>query len=91
VYTENDRVMTGADVIHDATSGTDTVTAAANEDMRAHAFGTTVVITGILTMRGRGPDGPFDRRYRFTDTWVHRGRSWQIVAAQDYLIPPITR
>jgi hypothetical protein len=38
-------------------------------------------------MRGRGPDGAFDRRYRFTDTWVRNGGRWRIVAAQDYLVP----
>ena len=33
------------------------------------------------------PSGAFERRYRFTDTWVKRGGRWQIVAAQDYVAP----
>ena len=53
-----------------------------------HAFGpTTAIVTGWLVMRGRGPSGAFDRRYRFTDTWVKSGGKWRIVAAQDYLAP----
>src|SRR5712664_2551208 len=40
-----------------------------------------------LVVRGRGANGAFDRRYRFTDTWVKRAGRWQIVAAQDYVAP----
>lgn len=86
VYTENDALMTRGDVLRSVTSGSDTVTAAHNEGMVVHAFGpATAVVTGWLVMRGRGPSGAFDRRYRFTDTWVKSGKSWRIVAAQDYL------
>ena len=88
VYTENDQLMTRGDVIRSVSSGSDTVTAAHNEEMIVHAFGpTTAIVTGWLVMRGRGPKGEFDRRYRFTDTWVKSGTQWRIVAAQDYLAP----
>ena len=86
VYTENADVMTRAQVLASVV-GADTVTEAHNEDMTAHRFGATVVVTGWLVVRGRGGSGPFDRHYRFTDTWVMRGGRWQIVAAQDYLAP----
>jgi hypothetical protein len=88
VYTENDQLMTRGDVLRSVTSGSDTVTAAHNEGMVVHSFGpATAVVTGWLVMRGRGPSGAFDRRYRFTDTWVKSGGRWRIVAAQDYLAP----
>jgi len=76
-------------VLRDIVAGTDTVEAAHNEDMRVHSFGTTAVVTGWLVVRGRGASGTFDRRYRFTDTWVRRGGGghWHIVAAHDYLVP----
>ena len=65
-----------------------TVTDARNEGMEVHRFGSsTAIVTGWLVMRGRGPGGPFDRRYRFTDSWVRTGGRWRIVAAQDYLAP----
>ena len=86
VYTENDRLESRADVLHDVVHGTDTVTAAHNEDMVVHCFGATAVVTGWLVLEGHGGGGTFVRRYRFTDTWMRNGR-WRIVAAEDYLAP----
>lgn len=86
VYTEDASVMSRGDVIRSVT-GPDRVEWARNEGMKVHDFGDVHVITGILHLRGRGKDGSFDRRYRFTDTWQRRNGQWQIIAAQDYLIP----
>jgi len=91
VYTEDDRLMSRADVLRDAVSGTDTVTASHNEGMVVHSFGSTGVVTGILVIEGRSGGKPFVHRYRFTDTWVRQKGGWQIVAAQDYLIPAARR
>ena len=88
VYTENDQLMDRAAVIRSVVAGPDTVTAAHNEEMRVHRYGSvTVVVTGWLVVKGRNASGAFERRYRFTDTWVKRGGGWQIVAAQDYVAP----
>jgi ketosteroid isomerase-like protein len=87
VYTEDDRVQTGEQLTRDIVSGTDTVTEARNEQMETHPFDNTMIVTGWLIMRGRSGGKPFDRRYRFTDTWLKRGGQWQIIAAQDYLVP----
>ncbi len=86
VYTENADVMGKQDVLNGVV-GADTVTWSENESMKVHVYGNTGVVTGILAMKGRGKDGPFDKRYRFTDTWINRSGRWQIIAAQDYLIP----
>lgn len=86
VYTENDQMMDRASVLNSVAAGPDTVVAARNDSMIVHRYGpTTAVVTGWLIVRGRSAGAEFDRRYRFTDTWVRRGRSWQIVAAQDYI------
>lgn len=86
VYTENDQVMDRAAVLESVSRGSDTALAAHNEEMQVHRYGSvTAVVTGWLVVQGRGANGPFNRRYRFTDTWVKRNGSWQIVAAQDYL------
>lgn len=88
VYTENDQVMDRAAVLESVSRGSDTVEAAHNEEMQVHRYGSvTAVVTGWLVVQGRGANGAFRRRYRFTDTWVKRNNSWQIVAAQDYLAP----
>jgi hypothetical protein len=86
VYTENAEVMGAKEVIASVT-GSDTVTWAGNEGMKVYLHGTTGIVTGILAMRGRGKGGEFNKRYRFTDTWKYLGGRWQIIAAQDYLIP----
>ena len=86
VYTEDASVMNRNDVIRSVT-GSDRVESARNEGMRAHDFGDVQVITGVLHLKGRGSQGRFDRRYQFTDTWQRRNGRWQIIAAQDYLIP----
>jgi hypothetical protein len=86
VYTENADVMGKKDVLGGVV-GSDTVTWAGNEGMKVHLYGSTAVVTGILAMKGRGKAGPFDKRYRFTDTWKFLDGRWQIIAAQDYLIP----
>lgn len=87
IYTENDRLMTRAEVLHDVVRSPDTVTAAHNEDMVVHCFGTTAVVTGWLVLEGHGAGGQFVRRYRFTDTWLRRNGRWRIIAAEDYLAP----
>ncbi len=87
VYTEDDRTMTRDQVLHEVGSGSDTVTAAHNEEMQVHRFGPTAIVTGWLVVQGRGAEGAFDRRYRFTDTWVKRRNRWRIAGAQDYVVP----
>lgn len=88
VYTENDKLMRRNEVLKEMTAGSDTVTAARNEGMEVHQFGsTTAAVTGWLIVEGRNKAGSFTHRYRFTDTWVKRKAGWQIVVAQDYLAP----
>ena len=86
VYTENASVMNRGEVIK-SVNGPDRVEWARNEGMRIHDFGDVQVITGVLHLRGRGSNGAFDKRYQFTDTWQRTNGRWQIIAAQDYLIP----
>jgi ketosteroid isomerase-like protein len=87
VYTENNEVMSRGDVIK-SVNGPDRVTWARNEGMKLHDFGNVEVITGVLHLKGTGNKGvPFDKRYRFTDTWQKQSGRWRIIAAQDYLIP----
>ena len=87
VYTENAQLMDRATVLTSLLTG-DTVTAAHNDSMVVHRYGAvTAVVTGWLIVQGKGSAGSYEHRYRFTDTWVKRAGKWQIVAAQDYLVP----
>ena len=86
VYSD-ERGTFGKDQVIAEQIGTDTVKSAGNENMRAHVHGSAAVVTGILTVRGRGPSGPFSHRYRYTDTWLRQGANWVMIASQDYEIP----
>jgi ketosteroid isomerase-like protein len=86
VYTEDSTMMNAEQVIASIRDG-DRVERATNSGMTVHEHGTTAIVTGILRLQGRTKSGPFDRRYRFTDTWLREAGSWRIIAAQDYLIP----
>lgn len=87
VYTDESGVMTREQGITAFTTGTDTVQQAGNEEMKIYLHGRTVaVVTGILWMRGRGPDGVFEHRYRYTDTWMRKEGVWRCIASQDLLL-----
>jgi ketosteroid isomerase-like protein len=46
------------------------------------------VVVGTAHEKGTGKDGKaFDRKLRFTDTWVERGGQWQCVASQLMKLP----
>ncbi len=87
IYSDESGTMNREQGIASFTSGTDTVTSAGNDGMHAIVYGNTAVVTGILWMKGHGAQGPFDHRYRYTDTWMKLGGRWQCIASQDYLLP----
>ena len=90
VYTENEVVLTRAMLIKEVMTTTDTVTSGRNEDLQVRVHGNTAIATGWLVLIGRGPRGPFERRYRYTDTWQRSGAAggrWRVLAAQDWLKP----
>jgi hypothetical protein len=74
-------------LIKEVTTGSDTVTSGRNEDLVVRVHSNTAIATGWLILIGRGSSGPFERRYRYTDTWLKMGAHWRVIAAQDYLKP----
>jgi ketosteroid isomerase-like protein len=86
-YTEDDRIYSRAALIREVTTGADTVTAGENVDLKVEVFGTTAIATGWLVLRGRSGGRPFERRYRYTDTWQRVDGAWRVIAAQDCLKP----
>ena len=87
VYSDESGVMGRDAGIAAFTTGTDTVREASNSEMRAIVYHGTAVVIGILQMKGSGPAGPFDRQYRYTDTWARLDGQWKCIASQDYLMP----
>lgn len=88
VYTDENGLMTREEGITAFTTGTDTVQQAGNEDMKVLMHRNVAVVTGILWMQGRGPNGPFTHRYRYTDTWMRKEGVWRCIASQDLLLQP---
>jgi len=91
IYSDESGTMNREQGIAAFTNGPDTVVTAGNDSMRVVSYGGTAVVTGILWMRGHGASGPFDRRYRYTDTWMRLDGRWQCIASQDYLLPETGR
>jgi ketosteroid isomerase-like protein len=87
VYTENDHLVTRAQLIKDVLTTSDTVTSGRNEDLTVRVHDNTAIATGWLILVGRSGGTPFERRYRYTDTWVNSGGRWRVQAAHDYLKP----
>ena len=58
-----------------------------DESIRAHIYEQSAVVTGVYRETGTNKKKPYQRRGRFTDTWVKLGNTWQCVASQSTLIP----
>src|SRR6266852_6280456 len=77
------RMMSKSGVISEIKKDKDTYKSAANEKLTVRSYGPGVaVVIGTAHEKGTTRDGkPFDRTFRFTDTWVKRGGQWQCVAS----------
>jgi ketosteroid isomerase-like protein len=49
--------------------------------MELHAYGNTAVVTGIYYEKGTDKGKPWERRGRFTDTWVWMNNRWECLAS----------
>jgi ketosteroid isomerase-like protein len=56
-----------------------------SEDFRIKVYGTFAVVTGTYHERGSSQGSHFDRRGRFTDTWIRLSGTWRCVASHDSL------
>lgn len=86
-YTENENLYTREEVLQSLLSVTDVVEDAFNEDMQVHLYDNTAIVTGWLYINGKSSGTSFKRKYRYTDIWLKKNGEWQIIAAQDYLLP----
>lgn len=55
-------------------------------DVNIRMEGNTAVVNGVFRTKGRDASGPFDRRIRYTDTWIKRNGQWQVWASQGTLM-----
>jgi ketosteroid isomerase-like protein len=52
-----------------------------SENMAVHMYGNTAIVTGSYLEKGKDKGKPFERRGRFTDTWVNLAGEWRCVAS----------
>jgi ketosteroid isomerase-like protein len=63
---------------------------AETSDMNIRVEGNMAVVTGIFRTKGKDEKGAaYDRRTRYTDTWIKRDGRWQAWASQGTVIPPV--
>lgn len=86
-YTENEKMYSRSEVIESVMAPSETVEKAYNEDMHVHIKENTAIVTGWLFVNGKGAENDFKKKYRFTDIWFKKNGNWQLIAAQDYLLP----
>ena len=91
VHTLNDSMMYRPEYVALLLGPGEVYTETRVDSIEVQAAGNIGVATGWRTIIGRGPQGPFERRYRFTDTWMPRSGTWQMIAAHDYLVPPLVK
>lgn len=61
-------------------------------DMSIRVDGNMAVVTGIFRTKGKDDKGvAYDRRARYTDTWIKRDGRWQAWASQGTIIPEPVR
>lgn len=76
-------LLNKAAAIADARSDKSAVESIEMIEANARVDGNTAVVVGIFRDRGRDDQGqPYDRRVRFTDTWIKRDGRWLVWASQ---------
>jgi len=53
-----------------------------SSNMVVHAHGNTAIVTGAYYEKGTDKGKPWERRGRFTDTWIFMNNHWQCAASQ---------
>lgn len=56
------------------------------ESTSARIYGDTAIVIGVYRVKGIAKGKPYQRRGRFTDTWVSRNGLWVCVASQFTLL-----
>lgn len=83
VNTDEEGVVTGkAEMVAEAKNHVNKYETLSYDDLKARAYGDTVIATGIVVVKGTSKGKPVNLRSEWTDTWVKRGGQWQCVASQ---------
>jgi len=82
------KLLNKAEDIADTMNDKGTMESAETTDMNIRLNGNTAIVTGIFRTKGKDDKGiAYDRKIRFTDTWVKRDGRWQAWATAGSIIP----
>ena len=88
VSSQTARLMNKEEDIADTVNDKGTMDEVTTTDMNIRVDGNTAVINGIFRLKGKDEKGvAFDRKLRYTDTWIKRDGRWQAWASQGTNIP----
>lgn len=88
VHTRNDRMTLRPEYVNMLIQG-DGILTALVDSVEVQAYGNIGVVTGWRIVAGRTREGGYEYRYRFTDTWMPRSGTWQMLASHEYVAPPV--
>ena len=88
VITPDGSPQTKAQLLADLKSGDLVIESSQISDMKVRAYGDAAVVTYITTDKGKFKGQDISGRYRWTDIFVRRAGTWQIVAGQGTPIQP---
>jgi ketosteroid isomerase-like protein len=75
-------VTTKAQEIASLKSGETVITSYKYADMKIRVYGNAAVVTGLQTFAIKNKGKDVGGAFRFTDTWVKKGDTWQCVVEQ---------
>lgn len=88
ISSQTAKVMSRAEDIADAVNDKSTYDVVETTGMNIRIDGRFAVITGTFRLKGKDEKGaPFDRKLRYTDTWIKRDGRWQAWSSQGTNIP----
>lgn len=85
------KIMNKAEDIADTMDDKSTLEIVETTGMNIRIDGNYAIITGTFRMKGKDEKGSaFDRKIRYTDTWIKRDGRWQAWSSQGTIIPTET-
>jgi len=75
-------VMNKAQFLASIRDSANQLTVEVSEDMKLHAHGETVIVTGATHEKGTLKGKPYQHQGHFTDTWIKKNGQWLCVASQ---------
>jgi ketosteroid isomerase-like protein len=88
VSSTSGKLMSRTEAIADDTDPKVTMELVETTGMNIRINGNSAVVTGVFRTKGKDDKGaPFDRKIRYTDTWIKRDGRWQAWASQGTPIP----